>query len=176
VRSSLQIGTSVFVSFGTYLMKCSFWLFVAVASTSAALLSGCSSGGEVTKILIALTMDNTPLTDAEVRLVPKDDPSLGDGCSGKTASDGKVEIVINPKRPLKAGRYVVLVQKLVNKDGSSFKQEQDVAVRPSMRAQVFKAENVVPVPYNDKDRALLIVELTPGENKPPPLDLDSKKK
>jgi len=151
-------------------------LFVAVAATAATLCSGCSSGGgEVKKILIALTMDKTPLTDAEVSLLPKDDPNLGEGCNGKTASDGKVEIVANPKKPLKPGRYVVLVQKLVSKDGTPFKQEEDVAVRPSMRSKVFGAENVIPAAYSDKDRALLIVELTTGDNSVT-LDLDSKKK
>jgi hypothetical protein len=153
-------------------MKRSSWLLVAVAS--AALFCGCS-GKEVTKVLVSLNLDKAPLTDATVKLLPKDDPSLGDGCEGITASDGKVELVPNPKRPLKAGRYVVLVKKLVQKDGSVFKMEEDVAVRSTSGDGTFGAQNVVPTAYNDKERALLIVTLTPGENAVT-LDLDRKKK
>jgi hypothetical protein len=153
-------------------MKRSSWLLVG--AVCAALCAGCS-GQPVTKVVVALTMDKSPLTDASVKLLPKDDPTLGDGCEGITASDGKVELVPNAKRPLKAGRYVVLVKKLVRKDGSPFKMEEDIAMRSSSGDGLFGAQNLVPAAYNDRERALLIVTLTAGENSVN-LDLDRKKK
>src|SRR4029077_503284 len=107
-------------------------------------------------------------------LLPKDDPSLGDGCEGVTGSDGKVELVPNPKKPLKAGRYVVLVKKLVTKDGQPFKMDEDIAVRSS--SGDFGATNLVPAAYNDRERALLIVTLKSGGENEVNLDLDRKKK
>jgi hypothetical protein len=53
--------------------------------------------------------------------------------------------------------------------------EEDVAVRSTSGDGTFGAQNVVPTAYNDKERALLIVTLTPGENAVT-LDLDRKKK
>jgi hypothetical protein len=153
-------------------MKRSSWLLVAAAS--AALFPGCA-GKPVTKVLVTLTLDKAPLTDATVKLLPKDDPSLGDGCEGITASDGKVELVPNPKKRLKAGRYVVLVKKLVSKDGSPFKLDEDIAVRSSSGDWTFGAQNLVPAAYNDRERALLIATLTGGENEVT-FDLDRKKK
>jgi hypothetical protein len=145
-----------------------------VAAVCAALCAGCG-GQPVTKVLVTLTMDKAPLTDATVKLLPKDDPSLGDGLEGTTASDGKVELVSNPKKPLKAGRYVVLVKKLVRKDGSAFKVDEDIAVRSSDVEGAFGAQNLVPAVYSDREKALLIVTLTGGENSVT-LDLDRKKK
>ncbi len=93
-------------------MKCSSWLLSAVVAAGTFVLSGCSSSSaDVKKVQVALTMDHAPLTDADVKLVPKDDPELG-GIEGRTASDGKVELYSNPKRPLKAGPYDLLVRKL----------------------------------------------------------------
>jgi hypothetical protein len=152
-------------------MKRTSWLLVALAG--AVLLSGCSSGAKVTKVLVALNMDNKPLTFADVRLLPKDDPNLGDGVSGQTAADGKVEIVANPKRPIKPGRYVVLVQKLVGKDNLPFKMEEDIAVRPGREGT--GAENLVPPVYSDRARSPLIVTLTPDDNTVT-LELNSKQR
>jgi hypothetical protein len=155
-------------------MKRFSWLLVAAAG--GVLLSGCSSSStDVNKVQVALTMDGTPLTDAEVKLVPKDDPELGDGIEGRTASDGKVDLVSNPKKPLKAGRYVVLVRKLVREDGSPFKIEEDIAVRSSSKDAMLGARNAVPAVYYDRERALLIVELIGGNNTKS-FDLDSKKR
>jgi len=125
--------------------------------------------------LVTLTLDKTPLTEASVKLLPKDDPSLGDGCEGVTAADGQVELVPNPTKPLKAGRYVVLVKKLVQKDGSPFKLDEDIAVRATSGDGTFGAQNLVPAAYSDRERALLIVTLTGGENAVT-LDLDRKKR
>jgi hypothetical protein len=145
-----------------------------VGAVWAAFCPGCG-GQPVTKVLVALTLDKAPLTDATVKLLPKDDPTLGDGCEGVTASDGKVEFVPSPKKPLKAGRYVVLVKKLVRKDGSAFKMDEDIAVRSSSGDGLFGGQNVVPAAYSDRSRALLIVTLTAGENTVN-LELDGKKK
>jgi hypothetical protein len=139
-------------------------------------VAGCSSsGGDVKKVQIALTMEQKPLSDADIRLIPKDDPELGDGCEGRTASDGKVDLKPNPQKPLKPGRYVLLVRKLVRADGTPIKIEEDIAVRTSSKDALFGGTNAVPSAYNDKDRALLIVELKPGDNSFP-FDLDPKKK
>src|SRR5579872_4006441 len=107
---------------GNCRMKCSLLLLVTVAGV-AVFGAGCSSSGgsDVKKVHVALTMDQKPLTDADVKLMPKDDPELGDGIEGRTASDGKVDLVSNPKRPIKAGRYVLLVRRLVREDGTPFK-------------------------------------------------------
>jgi hypothetical protein len=153
-------------------MKRSSWLLVV--AVCAGFGAGCG-GQPVTKVVVGLTLDKAPLTDATVKLLPKDDPSLGDGCEGVTASDGKVELLPNAKRPLKAGRYVVLVTKLVRADGSPFKMDEDIAVRSSSGDGLFGSQNVVPAAYSDRERALLIVTLTAGENTVN-LELDRKKK
>jgi hypothetical protein len=122
---------------------------------------------------VALKLDNQPLTDADVRLLPKDDPGLGDGCSGQTAADGKVEIIPNSKRPMKPGRYVVLVQKMVGSNGAPIKMAEDIAVRPG-REGPGGARNILPEIYSDKDHSPLIVTLTSGENTVP-LELSKKR-
>jgi hypothetical protein len=145
-------------------MKCSYLLLAAVAGC-AAFLTGCSTAGsDVKKIHVALTLDQQPLTDADVKLIPKDDPELGDGIEGRTASDGKVDLVPNPKRPFKAGRYILLVRRLVREDGTPFKLEEDIAVRTSSTEANFGAHNDVPAAYWDRQRALIIVDVTPGES------------
>jgi hypothetical protein len=155
-------------------MNRSAWPLAAVAL--AAVLSGCStSGGDVKKVVVALTLDKEPLTDADVVLMPKDDPELGDGCSGQTASDGKVELKPNPKKPLHPGRYVLLVKKLVRPDGTPFKLEEDIAVRPESGGGTMGMRNLVPTAYSEPSRALLIVEVVSGETKAS-FDLDSRKK
>jgi hypothetical protein len=154
-------------------MKRSCWLLLAVALAGVVPSSGCSPGPRVTKVLVALNLDNKPLTFADVRLLPKDDPGLGDGGSGQTAADGKVEILANPKRPIRPGRYVVLVKKLVGKDGSPFRMEDDIAVRPGREGA--GVQNLLPPVYGDKDRSPLIVTLTADENAVT-LELNSKQR
>lgn len=157
-------------------MKCSLLLLVTVAGV-AVFGAGCSSSGgsDVKKVHVALTMDQKPLTDADVKLMPKDDPELGDGIEGRTASDGKVDLVSNPKRPLKAGRYVLLVRRLVREDGTPFKLDQDIAVRSSSTEANFGARNEVPAGYWDRQRALIIVDVGAGEMTVAK-DLDSKQR
>jgi hypothetical protein len=153
-------------------MKRSCWLLAALVLVCALAPAGCSSGARVTKVLVALNDEKgKPLTDAEVRLVPKDDPGLGEGCTGMTAADGKVELIPDPKKPMKPGRYVVLVRKLVGKDNAPFKQvgADDIAVRPSSEGA---AHNLLPDLYSDPRRSPLIVTLTAGDNTVP---LDLKK-
>jgi hypothetical protein len=143
-------------------MKRWYWLLLVA---SACLFAGCSDGPKVTKVLVELKLDNQPLTEADVRLVPKDDPSLGDGCGGRTAADGKVEILVNPRKPLRPGRYVVLVTKMVGKEGAAIKMDEDIAVRPGRDAG--GSQNVLATVYNDKARSPLIVTLTAGDNSVP---------
>jgi hypothetical protein len=148
---------------------------VAVALAFAlALLPGCSTGSTVTKVMVDLKLDTQPLSEADVQLLPKDDPSLGDGCSGRTAADGKVEIIPNPKKPLKPGRYVVLVKKLVGKDGAAFKLDEDIAVRPG-REGPGGSHNILPPIYSERERSPFIVTLTAGENTVP-LTVNSKQR
>ena len=134
------------------------------AMICAVLFSGCFGSPSVSKVLVELKLDTEPLTDADVRIIPKDDPSLGDGCGGRTAADGKVEILVSSKKPMRPGRYVVLVTKTVGKDGTAIKMDEDIAVRPGRDGA---GRNSLPAIYNDRERSPLIVTLSAGENTVP---------
>lgn len=127
---------------------------------AAALLtcSGCGGGSQVSKLTVTATLDGKPLADADVMFQGKDDKTLGNA-SGKTAADGKVEIIMNKHMKMKAGRYVATVTKIVGVDSKKF---EALAMPVAADLPAGGPKNVLHPKYSDANQSPLIVTVEPG--------------
>src|SRR5712691_8988774 len=125
-------------------------------------LSGCGGAAEVRKLTVTATLDGTPLADAEIQFVPKDDKTLG-GSSGRTAADGKVEIITSKHMKMKAGRFVALVTKMVDASGKPLKGANDIAMPVAGDLPPGGPRNSLPDIYSDAGQSPLIFTIGAGE-------------
>ncbi len=148
------------------LRRPSGWLvLVGVAATGMAVW-GCAgtAPGKVTGIV---RLNGTPLADAGVQLRPKEDPGVL-AYAATTGPDGRFQIATPDGKPVKPGRYVVLVTKLVKKDGTLPKEDD-----PPRELAPGALRSVIPELYGDENRSPLVVEIQEGNNDLPPFDLNS---
>jgi hypothetical protein len=134
------------------------WLLLAAATTGS---GGCSEPG-VGRVSGNVTLDGQPLAGAEVKIWPKDDPSLG-AATAVTKADGSFVVFKDP-RPgagLKPGRYVILVAKF---GGARPAAPTDAAVAPAEEGILPGTFNQLPRRYNDKDQSPFVIEFTRGDN------------
>src|SRR5262249_5629365 len=130
---------------------------------------GCSNAA-VGKITGRVTLDGQPLADAEVVFCPTDNPKSG-GNSARTRSDGSFEAYAQPRsgRPMHPGNYLVLVTKLVQKNGAVPSAEDT-----SMLLASGSLHNSLPTKYGEADQSPFKIELKQGENVLSPFELSSK--
>jgi hypothetical protein len=134
---------------------------------------GCSPnrGG---KVAGSVRLDGKPLADAQLSFVPK-----GEGAdvqvgavvnSAVTDAEGNFEVQRDrAKRTLPPGTYTVLVWKYVQKDGKPPPPEdRDLLIASGM------LRNILPERYGSPAASQLTVEVKPGDNALPPLELKSK--
>jgi len=126
--------------------------------------SGCGGAGDVRKLTVTATLDGNPLADADIQFVPKDDKSLG-GSSGRTAADGKVEIIANKHMKMQSGRFVALVTKMVDAGGKPLKFANELAMPVAGDLPPGGPKNSLPPIYSDPGQSPLIVTIDPGEPK-----------
>jgi hypothetical protein len=131
---------------------------------------GCS-GGKGPKVTGSVTLNGQPLADAQVVFEPVTRKSGLGGAVTRTDQDGKFEVRPQPKsgQTLKPGKYVVLITKLVDKNGNVPSAEEFAQLQ---RARALR--NTLPPRYNDKDFPQFPVDIKEGDNHLPPFAVKSK--
>ncbi|MEI6686475.1 MAG: hypothetical protein WCN64_10075 [Planctomycetota bacterium] len=130
----------------------------------ACFLIGCTEGrkGDKAEVLGKVTLDGTPVVDAQIRFMPKENTDLGTAFS-RTNAQG--EFIIKPDANnnnwLKPGKYIVLISKIA-----------PIEVKAMGAPEV----NLLPSQYSSQEKTPLNAELKNGENKLPPFELVDKKK
>ena len=130
----------------------------------ACLLLGCAETrkGDKAEVFGMVTLDGTPVADAQIRFMPKSNTDLGTAFS-RTNAQG--EFIIKPDANdnnwLKPGKYIVLISKIAPLE---------------VKAMGTPEVNLLPSKYNLQDKTPLNAELKNGENKLPPFELVSNKK
>jgi hypothetical protein len=95
---------------------------VVPAAVFSLWLAGC--GGEGTNpnlvpVAGTVTLDNQPLVDATVTFIPLAS-TAGQGGTGRTGPDGKYELMhFREGKGVDPGEYMVVVSKMVQRDGSA---------------------------------------------------------
>ncbi len=127
-------------------------------------LFGCSEGrkGDKAEVSGMVTLDGTPVVDAQIRFMPKDNQALG---TAFCRTDTKGEFIIKPDANdnnwLKPGKYKVLISKIA-----------PIQVKAMGAPEV----NLLPPLYSLQNKTPLIADLKNGENKLPPFELVNPKK
>ncbi len=130
----------------------------------ACVLLGCSETrkGDKAEVFGMVTLDGTPVADAQIRFMPKSNTDLGTAFS-RTNAQG--EFIIKPDANnnnwLKPGKYIVLISKIAP-------LEAKVMGTPEV--------NLLPTQYSLQAKTPLTAELQNGENKLPPFELVKNKK
>ena len=132
----------------------------------AAILAGCGSGGGGSglKVKGQVLLDSKPLTDAQLTFEGPGGKLATTDAEGKFELDGRT-----PATSLKPGKYVVLVNKWVDKKGNPIDKE-DLEQHKSAGT----AKNLVPQKYWDIEFAPLTAEIKEGVNELKPFELKSK--
>src|SRR5260370_42101954 len=91
-----------------------------LAFTAVGTVAGCSGGTSEATVAGLVLLDNEPLPGASVQFWPtKEDLTLGVAYSdGTTDNQGRFRLKSRDGPTLKPGRYIVLVKRLVNNDGT----------------------------------------------------------
>jgi hypothetical protein len=136
----------------------------------AVVAAGCSGSG-VGKVTGNVMLDGQPLADAEVAFCPKDNAKLP-GSAARTATDGSFQLVADPisGRMLEPGNYVVLITKLVQKNGSV-----PTAEETGMLQAAGALRNSLPAEYGQAPKSPFSVEIKRGANALPPFELKSRR-
>lgn len=98
-----------------------FQFFVVPLAASSLWLAGC--GGEpanpnLVPVAGTVTLDNQPLVDASITFIPVAS-TAGQGGTGRTGPDGKYELMhFREGKGVDPGEYMVVVSKMVLRDGS----------------------------------------------------------
>ena len=117
------------------------------------LLAGCGAGDGLERVPITglLTVEETPLPNAVVQLLPAEG-TPGLGAVGMTDAEGKFEVISSRESDegLPPGEYTVRVSRLVNPDGTVVPPDEPEADHPECRESV-------PRPYSGVNSPLKVV-------------------
>jgi hypothetical protein len=133
-------------------------------------VAGCGGGGG-TKITGSVTLDGQPLPDARLEFHPKNNLNLA-VADVRTDQQGQFEIAPRPKggkTGLAPGQYVVLVRKLVDKDGNVPNQEDYGQLEAAGQLV-----NKLPAKYSDSAFPQITVDVSADTKTLPPIELKSK--
>jgi hypothetical protein len=129
------------------------------------LCAGCGLRSPTT-VSGTLLLDGQPLTGANVQFYPKEDLTLG-LYYGRTGPDGRFTLRGRAGPAVKPGRYVVLVRRLVKKDGAVPRDDEDQTAFLAPGS----LKDDLPEHYGDVARSPHTVEVGPGPNELPPIEL-----
>jgi len=127
---------------------------------------GC--GGGKGKVAGSVTLNGQPLPDARLEFRDKSNPALT-LADIRADAQGKFELLSDPKARgprLPPGTYIVLVSKLVDKDGKS-PSEEDYG----MKLAANELHNSLPDKYNDLNNPQFTVEVKEDTKTLPPFDV-----
>lgn len=130
----------------------------------ACLLLGCSETrkGDKAEVFGMVTLDGTPVADAQIRFMPKSNTDLGTAfCRTNAQGEFIIKPDANNNNWLKPGKYIVLISKIAP-------LEAKVMGTPEV--------NLLPTQYSLQAKTPLTAELQNGENKLPPFELVKNKK
>jgi hypothetical protein len=130
----------------------------------ACLLLGCSETrkGDKAEVFGMVTLDGTPVADAQIRFMPKSNTDLGTAfCRTNAQGEFIIKPDANDNNWLKPGKYIVLISKIAPLE---------------VKAMGTPEVNLLPSKYNLQAKTPLNAELKNGENKLPPFELVSNKK
>jgi hypothetical protein len=130
-------------------------------------MAGCSAGAG--KITGSVQLDGQPLADARVEFHPKEDINLS-AADVRTNQEGRFEVLPRPRssESLPPGAYVVLIRKLVDKQGNVPDDENYGQLEAA--GQLL---NKVPPRYSDRDFPQVTVEIKSDTKELPPFELKS---
>ena len=128
-------------------------------------MAGCSGGGK--KITGSVNFNGKPLTDARVAFHPKDNRNLS-AADVRTDQQGHFEILPRPKggASLPPGQYVVLIRKLVDKQGNVPNDETYGQLEAAGQLR-----NLVPTQYSDRNFPQINVEIKSDTQEIPLIEL-----
>lgn len=142
---------------------------VVAALTFSFLATGCS-GSSKPRITGKVTLDGTPLADAEVSF-EKQQKGPGAKYKATTDAEGKYHLVIYGTQPVEAGTYRVTIAKYVDKKGKVTDPGELTQLK-----MAGMAKNIVPSQYSDPAFSQLKADLKPQDMEIPPFELKSKGK
>jgi hypothetical protein len=137
-----------------------------VVAAALVLAAGCRTSPPEATVSGTVLLDGEPLAGANVQFHPRDDLTLG-LYYGKTDAQGRFTLRGRGGPAVKPGRYVVLVRRLVKKDGTPPRADEDQSafIMPG------SLTNTLPELYGDKGSSPHTVEVRPGHNDLPPIEL-----
>ncbi len=136
-------------------------------------LPGCS-GTRPRKITGVVRLNGAPLEGAHVRLVPKDDLTLGE-IGGRTGPDGKFTITAGgPGGVIKPGRFVVLITKDESVGVPSVPKTKEELEKAMKGTAPGVSPGTLPEVYADKERSPFVVDVKVGTTELPPFELKSE--
>lgn len=144
---------------------------IALTVAFGVMICGCGGGAKGGKITGSVKLNGNPLPDAKVHFYPSEDQNLRPN-SAVTDASGKFEIKPDPRtgQTLMPGKYNVMINKLVKKDGT-VPTGEDAAMDEA--SGILK--NIVPSKYNDPEaKPAITVTINPGDNEVAPFELKSK--
>lgn len=135
-------------------------------------LLGCSKGGSGQSVSGVVTLDGTPLEDAEVVFDSQDRTKMIGGDTVKTDGQGKFEVKPDKQKAgLKPGKFGVYVSKWVDKKTKKAPPAEDAEMQKASGTLM----NIVPPKYSARDQPPLVtIEVKPGKNDNVEIKLASK--
>jgi hypothetical protein len=130
---------------------------------------GCSSADRGGKVTGSVQLDVKPLADAHLSFIKKGEAAA----TNVAVTDAEGNFQVKPdkaKRTLPPGTYTVLVRKYVQKDGKPPPPAEDQL----MLIASGQLHNILPERYSSPKSSPLTVEIKPGDNALPPLELKSR--
>ena len=133
--------------------------------------AGCGSGSgptfKVTPVKGKVTMGGQALADAQVSFLRQGQPPEGYlGSGGKTDAQGNFEVMTGVQKGVPAGKYTVVVSKLVGADNKPLVEDPNSTQDKGMLMAEGKVKDLVPASHNDAGQSQTIVEVTDGKPVP----------
>jgi len=126
----------------------------------AVCLAGCSGGSNVS-VSGLVTMDGSPLADAEVEFFAIEREAGVGGGTTRTAADGKYTLAGGPQLRLRPGKFGVYISKWVDKKTKQAPPAEEMEMQKLGGMLI----NLAPYKYSNREEAAnLAVELKPGKN------------
>src|SRR5260370_12984815 len=137
---------------------------VMVADALLLAASGCSKSElPVTEVIGTVTLDDKPLSGAQVVFYPKEDRRLDESIPSSTSATGAFTLSRNVQTDviLKPGTYRVLVGKFTRARPDDKAKEDPQADKDY---DDYRGPNILPPIYNDKKNSPNVVEIKSGDN------------
>jgi hypothetical protein len=130
---------------------------------------GCGGGGG-SQITGKITLDGSPLADADIEFEKRDKEGVAK-FNAKSDAEGKFKVPVVPGRVIRPGTYQVMVTKWVDKKGKAVPPEDIEQIKAAGTAK-----NILPEKYSDPTSSPLKAEIKEGKTEVPTLELASKGK